>query len=212
MKRPDTNAVFAPVEATPEMVAVRLLGLALDEMSGSLGRYFVKLEYDTVLGSYEPVEESLDLKDRDDLLNRVRDQKNCMWRFHVSMEFASNYVYPAVFLDPQGKPEVTVLLVIDPAITRFIETAEETRAAFVVFLARVAKAIGSTYFLSGLYMDIWKPITATEIMNRSQLGPRPFVVGWKSDALEDRKVVEGLGLQIDDVKRTTLSYHFVTFF
>jgi hypothetical protein len=153
MKRPDIITLFSSVRMSSAAIAERVLSLFLDELHGSLGRYYAKLEYDVEERSYEVREERLDLAGREDLLAKVEKERHLMWRCHVDMGFASGYVYPAVFSDPEHKPETTLLLRIDPSITRFVETAEEVRAPFAVFLVRVAVAIGSDWFLAGPQPD-----------------------------------------------------------
>lgn len=215
MKPPETIAIYGPVDTSPEATTRAALELFLDELKGSLGPYFARLEYDRGEGSYEPTEEYLNLKGREDLLERVKTQRNCMWRCHVTLGFANSYVYPAVFADPGGGSETTLLLTLEPAITRFIESAEETRAPFAIFLARVARAIGSRWFISGLHLanlETWQPLPATRILGWQQLKPYPYVLGWKAGALDEQMLVGEPRLTIDDIRRTTLTYHFATLF
>jgi hypothetical protein len=211
MKPPETVAQFSPVAMLPGAAAEALLGLALDEMHGSLGHYFVDLAYDPAARSYEPAEEFMDLEGRDDLLRRVDKQKNCMWRFHIGMGFATTFVYPAVFVDPGGGPGLSLMLDFDPSVTGFLLSAEETRAPFGVVLARFAAAIGAGWFLSGMFNDTWAPLPEA-VPPRDGLNPMPYIVGWKASAFPDEAVAGGLGVEVGAVKRTTLGYHFLLFY
>jgi hypothetical protein len=103
-----------------------------------------------------------------------------------------------------------VLLSIDPQITRWIETEESTRGPLALFLVRVAKAIGSSWFVSGPCIDKWSPLDISKPLDFNSLG-MPYVVGWKAGTPEEARIIADLQLTADSIRATTLKYKFSYF-
>jgi len=209
MKREDITVIFGAVQVSPVEMAESVLSLCLDELGGSLGSYFVPLEFDSASDSYEPKEELLDLNGREDLMNRVRGLSNCLWRCHINLGIASGYVYPAVFLEPSGTQATTLLLLIEGKITRFIEENEETRIPLFVSLCRFAAAVGADSFFSGLYIDEWKPLDKAQVFERGELGPMPFCLAWKPATINEKKLQAQLEIPADGIVETLTGYRLV---
>jgi len=206
------KAILTPVKASTKEMAEKVLDFVINELKGQLSSYYyARMQYDAEGDFYYFCDETLKLGDQEELFRRIDRDGNSMWRMMLSLGFAPAETKVAVFSDVRKPSETTLLLSIDPEITRWVETEVETRAPFVVFIARVAKAVGSTSFVSGPYIDEWRPLDFSKPLNYTELGS-PYVVGWKAAAPEEAKLVADLKIQKDKIFMTTLKYKFADFF
>jgi hypothetical protein len=211
MKRPQMIALFAPAPAPAEGVADPLLDLLLDESKGYLEDYYARLEPIPGEDDHDAAEEKLDLQGRDDLIRRVKRDQDCAWACYLPLVFYPAEVYPTLFRDPAGSPGTTVLLRIDPVITKSLEEEPDSRMPFVWFLTRVAEAIGSNGFISGPYIEEFRPLRVEQLGDLSRFG-RLYAVGWKPDTPEEAALLSALKPPEGAVQRTTTGYHVVTNF
>lgn len=212
MKRPQTKAIFAHVKTSTKETASNVLDFVIKELKGQLSSYYyARMRYDEEGDVYYFSDETLKLGGQEELFRRIERDGGSMWRMMLSMGFAPAETKIAVFSDVVKPSETTLLLLIDPEITRWVEIEAETRAPFALFLARVAKAIGSTSFVSGPYIDEWRPLDFTKPLNYTELGS-PYVVGWKSGTPEESKLIADFKIKNENVFMTTLKYKFVDFF
>ena len=213
MKRPDIETIFGPVNISLTDAASRVLDLLLDKFEDSyFSSYYAKMMFDPGENTFYFWDEEMNLRGRKDLLQRIERDRGGRWSCDVNMGFAPGAVYPAIFVDPPNGSEITVQVTIDPAVTRFLEEIEESRVPFVLFLVRIAKTIGAKWFLTGLDLEHWRRLPASQIMDRELFPPGTYVVCWKDDALDEEELLRGLSLRAEDVMRSTLGYRFVTFF
>jgi hypothetical protein len=210
MKRPDMMALYAPVKYPAKEVATRILDFFVSELKGHLMRYYARLEFAPQDGSYDFAEEALDLKDRDDLLRRVNRDVDCEWAFYLYLVFYPAEVYCAVFRDRTSSGGSTLMLTIDPKITKSFEDEEEGRMPFAIFLIAVAQAIESNWFVSGPYIDEIKPLHLEQLRNPENVSGL-YIIGWKAGKPEEEVILSALKEETksEAVKRTTLGYNVV---
>jgi hypothetical protein len=212
MKRPDIETIFGPVSLNARDAAGRLLKLFLDEFDGYLSTYYARMKYDLKKDTFFFWDEEMTLRDREDLLQRVERDRGGRWYCNLNLGFYPAEVKPALFSDPPDGPGVTLLVSINSGLTKFLEESARPRVPFVLFLIRIAQAIGAPWFLAGIELEHWKALRVDRFMDRERLPPRTYVVGWRHDALDEQALISGLGLQGKEVERTTYGYKFVTFF
>jgi hypothetical protein len=211
MQRPDFIAIFSPVKGNTKETAAKLFTFLVEDVNGQLASYYyARIDYDAKGRQYHFCDETLQLESREELFQRIERDGDAMWCMMVGLGFAPAEIYPAVFADVEKPSQTTVVLSIDPQITRWFETEEATRGPFVLFLIRVANAIGSSWFVSGPYIDKWNPLDISKPLDYASLG-MPYVVGWKAGAPEEAKILAALDIKDDDVLMTSLKYKFAYF-
>lgn len=212
MKRPDCIALFAPVRASTQETASKLLAFVIDELKGYLASYYyARIMHDLERDLYYFCDEALQLADREELFRRIERDRNSMWCMVVNLGFAPAEIHAGVFVDVRRPAECTLVLSIDPQITRWVEREPSTRGPFVTFLARVAKAVGASWLVSGPHIEKWRPLNLSQTVNHLDLGV-PYVVAWKSDGPEEAKLIADLQIPQEIIFRTTLSYKFADYF
>jgi hypothetical protein len=215
MKRPDMVAIFAPVKASTKEIAGKVLALITEGLHGYLATYYyARVEHDPQRDRYDFVDQTLQLPDADELFRRIDRDKNAMWCMVAGLGFAPAEMYPAVFADVRKPEETTLILTVDPQITRWVETEQETRGPFVLFLARLAKNIGSAWFIAGPHIETWRPLDITAPLDYAALGA-PYAVGWQAEFPAEAKLIADLKIQKETIALTTLKtlkYKFADFF
>ena len=209
MKRPDLMALYASVPVAPEPLAAKLLDLLVTESKGYLKEYYAQLQLVEEQGEYDAARESLDLKGRNDLLDRVK--RDCSSTFVV---YLSVGVYPAqiyVSLLADGASGTAVLLRIDPVITRSVEDEPDTRMRVTMFLARVASVIGAEWFISGTGIEQYRPLRVEQLEDVRPWG-KLYVVGWKARSLNEAAILNAFEPPPKSVKPSTMGITFFTDF
>jgi hypothetical protein len=213
MKRPEIDTVFGPVALSASGATERLVRLFTQDFRDTyLSRYYAKLRYDEEEDSFSWFDEEMNLQGPDDLLARLERDKGGRWSCDVNIGFAPSSLYPSLFLDPPGGTELTAVVTTDQGLTGFVEDEPASRIPFVVFLARIAEAIGAPWFLSALELRHWKRFARLQLLGRADWPAGTYVACWKGGTLDDDEVLGRLGASPEQVVRTTLGYHFLTFF
>jgi hypothetical protein len=208
MMRPDLTVLFVPVPAGPWEVVRAFLDLGEREFWLRISYYFDALKFDPGKGKYRPADEPVDLSGRDDLLQSIATVGDYIWSCEMmwSRELLVR-VKVAVFRDPSGKPETTLMLVIDSKVTTLVEDDPESRMPFVLFLCRIADAIGSPWFVCGPHIRSWRPLTLDQLPGAGDLS-QLYVVGWKRDSPVAEEILAYYSLEPEGLGTTLLGYDF----
>ena len=212
MKPPDLMGLYAPVQRDPADVILKLLDLLTVENRGVLESYYARLERMPEDDQYDAVRESTDLAGRDDLLARLKRDRNVGFVLAVQVGLYPALVYVWVFTG--GPADTTLLLRIDPAITRSLEEEDDNRMNVVMFLAKIAAAIGSAWFISGLFIEQWRPLTFEQLADAEHVRRwgRLLVVGWRPGSPAEAPILAAIHPPAEAVKQTTVGYDvFVNF-
>ena len=204
--------LYAPVPGDAAAVTRSLLDLLTVESRGFLESYYARLEKLPEDAQYDAVRESTDLKGREDLLERLQRDQNGGFALAVQVGLYPALVYVWVFTN--GAASATVLLRIDPAITRSLEEEDDNRMNVVMFLTKIAAAIGSEWFISGLFIEQWRPLTLEQLADTGHVRRwgRLLVVGWKPGSPAEPAISAAIHPPSEAVKQTTVGYSvFVNF-
>jgi hypothetical protein len=212
MRRPDLTVLFAPVQDGSSEVARAFLDIGQREFSAQIKHGYGGLELDPSKGDYHPGNETIDRLSADDLMKRITRDRNCVWGCDMLWyEELLAEVRVAIFRDPGGNPETTLMLIVDPKVTRLVEDEEEGRMPFVLFLCRIADAIGSTWFVGGPHVRSWRPLTLDQLPGGRDLG-QLYVVGWKHDSSVAEEILRYYSLEPEGLGTTLLGYDFWAMF
>jgi hypothetical protein len=211
IKRPTIDVIYSAVSRSADAIAHSMNELLFLQYSDTYMRnYFGELCFDQANGSYEPVNESLDLKGSEDLEERIRRLGSGRWTLDVNLGFAPVVLDIGVFADPPGSAEISTIVTTDPATTAFLEEFKEAHPLYAVFLVRVATAVGADMFIGALERDTWRCLTLKEFTDRQSWPLGTYVMGWRSGLTHLRELLEKWNLPASQVARTTLGYHFIT--
>jgi hypothetical protein len=205
-------AIFAPVKTNTKELATRVLDCVTGELGGFLALYYyARVAYDEKRDFYFFDDEQLHLESREELSSNIERDRDSRWCMMANLGFAPAEIYPAVFADLRRPSEATLVLTIAPPITKWVEGDETTRIPFALFLARIAKAAGSSWFLAGPGIYHWRPLDDSQPLRVDSPG-MPYLVGWKAGSPEETRLMTALKVQQDSIFKTTLSYRFVEFY
>jgi len=208
MLRPELTVLFAPVRAGTVDVAHSFLDLAEREFWAQLKYGYSSLQLDPGKEDYHPFNETIDRPSRDELMARISKDTNAMWGCDMLWyrELLAE-VQIAVFRDTRGKLETTLMLIFDGKVTRLVEGDEEGRMPYVLFLCRIAEAIGSPWFVCGSHIRSWKPLSVDQVPGGRDLG-HLYVVGWKRDSSVGEEFRSCFSLEPEGLGTTLLGYDF----
>ncbi len=88
MKRPQLETLFSPVILNSAEIVNKTVNLYEVEYDGYVDDSYAKVSYDNHFDAYTFHDETLDLKNNQDLFARVKNDRNCMWCNEIDMTFA----------------------------------------------------------------------------------------------------------------------------
>jgi len=220
MKRPEITTALGPVNMQRETVVSNLLDFFLLRYGGTLRSAYAKVTYNTedACLDIDAADEKSDLKGRDDLLSRLSRDQGCMWSCAVNTKFAYSDIYVVIFSDIQEPSQTNVVISLEPSITRFLEDEDVARVPYILFLEEISQTVRADWFLSGLHIYNLTPLSLScligEVPMREKFGADlfPYVLAWKQGILNEQKLLQGWGLNVDDIKLTLQGFCFISLF
>ncbi len=222
MKRPEFITIYSPINNKRKDICVTILNFLeqfWSQPKSFITPYYAKVGYDTENCHFKLVDERMNLSDRHDLLERLDRDRNCMWCCRVNLKFGTSDIEIVIFSDDvHHKSDITVIITMEPIITDYLEREEYPRLPCILFLIKISELIGANWFLSGLNLYKWNPLTLEKFTNRKQFehsyyqGSSPYVIAWKNNILNEEDLLEKWNSKIEDVIHSTLNYKFISFF
>ena len=126
------------------------MDLFLGTYDGELSSYYARMALDPDEDSFVFIDETLDLKGREDLLRRLAQDGGGRWSCDLNLKFYPATVNPALFVDPAVGLATTVVVSINSGLGDFLLEEERPRLPFLTFLGRIALTLGADWFLTGL--------------------------------------------------------------
>lgn len=205
------TAIFGVTRLQPAEAAECVLNFFEREFAGELSSFFAKVKYNPEERRFVCFEQEMALGGRDDLMARLRPAGMGMFCVEADMDFAPSDVNVAVFRGPRDEG-TTVALEFEKELTTYLYEYASPRVPFAIVLARLAAELDAQNFVAGAEYDHWLPLLPGGLNSREKLGTSPLVVGWRDGVVNEAAVASALGMDLNAVKRTLISYSFLLLF
>lgn len=195
--------------------AALIASLFETQYRGVIRRDFAQVSLSSDTGYFRFHGEVDDLRGRPDLDRRLRALGSGAFSYELDAEFASVDAQVLVFSDESKRRaaqsvDTTAVVNFDKELTSYLFTSEVTRSPFVMFLERIAAAIGAQCFIACVECDRWLPMKPSDLLLSEVFGDAPQVVGWVSGAVDENAVLSALSAQAEWVERSLDGYTLVS--
>jgi hypothetical protein len=189
------TAVYGPVSSRPEDVASSILDLFAKEWTGHLESYYARVRFDSDEGSYTFFDETMTLAGKNDLLDRIRNQRSGRFTCETDLGFAPSAIHVAIFTGPLANDGTTIVATFEKELTNYLFTSEVTAVPFALCLERLALAIGSECYLAAPDYDRWLPLPPSMLLKRETFDNSTQFVGWRDGVVDGAQVLAAMGAE-----------------